>query len=61
MISNMTTLKKAQAIGNLDQFIKEQEKRLSGDDKRFEKALKSMTGGTPKEAQEASSKAPRDD
>ena len=57
----MTTLKKAQKTGDLDQFIKEQEKRLSGDDKRFKKALKSMSGGTLKEAQEASSKARRDD
>lgn len=57
----MTTLKRAKETGSLDKFIKEQEKRLSGDEKRFDKALKSMTGGTPKEAREASSKARSDD
>lgn len=48
----MTTLKDAQKQGKIDQFIKEHEKDASGDDKRMNDALKSMTSGKSSKVQE---------
>lgn len=38
----MTNLKDAQKNGEINQFIKEREKSLTGDKTKFDKAIKSM-------------------
>lgn len=49
----MTTLKEAREKGKMKQFIKEREKDPPGDEKRFKKALKSMTSGKPSKARKS--------
>ena len=49
----MATLKQAREEGKIDQFAKDRDAEASGDEKAFNRALRSMAGKS-KEAPEAS-------